>query len=274
MFAGIIARPRAISLRTSSGSSFSRFATYCISSVITPCRARCICDMLRLPFFPAASASRFSIQLSRIAISPPKLRPSPANGKSNYGTATHSQQLAGMPRGKRLRKRKSALEFVEDLVRAQSHSHDDRVLRLFQVTELSGQDALAREVAVARQNVRAHFLVGPFEVDDLHIESGADRIAIFLLQRGAGKHATVAGCVLTHEFLVHGREPRYAVRVVQRNSLLHFFDIGRGMKIVRVEKRPMQFAGKKFADCRLARPCRAHHEYDHGESLRITRDAV
>ena len=39
MFAGMIARPRAISLRTSSGSIFSRRATYSISSVITPLRA-------------------------------------------------------------------------------------------------------------------------------------------------------------------------------------------------------------------------------------------
>jgi len=36
---GIIARPRATSLRTSSGSIFSRRATYAISSVITPFRA-------------------------------------------------------------------------------------------------------------------------------------------------------------------------------------------------------------------------------------------
>src|SRR6266481_460078 len=72
MLAGIIARPRATSLRTTSGSSFSRLATYSISSVITPSRARCICDMFRLPFAFACAASRFSTQLSRIAINPPR----------------------------------------------------------------------------------------------------------------------------------------------------------------------------------------------------------
>src|SRR6266404_9669884 len=71
MLAGIIARPRATSLRTTSGSSFSRLATYSISSVITPSRARCICDMFRLPFAFACVASRFSTQLSRIAIKNP-----------------------------------------------------------------------------------------------------------------------------------------------------------------------------------------------------------
>src|SRR6266850_1352486 len=75
----MIIRPRATSLRINSGSSFSRFATYCISSVTTPCRAKCICETFRLPFAcpdtgraPANPASLFSIQLSRNAIEPPQ----------------------------------------------------------------------------------------------------------------------------------------------------------------------------------------------------------
>ena len=39
LLAGMIARPSAISLRTNSGSTFSRMATKRISSVTTPCRA-------------------------------------------------------------------------------------------------------------------------------------------------------------------------------------------------------------------------------------------
>src|SRR6266404_4073869 len=77
----MIIRPRATSLRINSGSSFSRFATYCISSVTTPCRAKCICETFRLPFAcpdtgraPAMPASLFSIQLSRNAINPPQTR--------------------------------------------------------------------------------------------------------------------------------------------------------------------------------------------------------
>src|SRR5580704_19091079 len=65
-------RPRATSLRISSGSSFSRFAMYSISSVMTPCRAKCICDILRFPFAAAAFASLVSIQLSRSAMAPPQ----------------------------------------------------------------------------------------------------------------------------------------------------------------------------------------------------------
>jgi len=53
------AAPRATSLRISPGSSFSRFAMYSISSVITPCRAKCICDTFLFPFASAAAASAF-----------------------------------------------------------------------------------------------------------------------------------------------------------------------------------------------------------------------
>src|SRR6266849_7431724 len=72
MLAGMMQHPRATSLRISSGSSFSRFATYSISSLITPCRARCICETFLFPFAPAAAASLFSIQLSRSPIEPPQ----------------------------------------------------------------------------------------------------------------------------------------------------------------------------------------------------------
>src|ERR1700682_1377481 len=72
--AGIIRRPRAISLRINSGAIFARPATNRISSVITPRRAQCIWDILRLPFADDCSLSRFSIHLSRNAIIPPRKR--------------------------------------------------------------------------------------------------------------------------------------------------------------------------------------------------------
>src|SRR5882757_738881 len=81
MLAGMMARPRAISLRTSSGSIFSRLATKSISSVTTPLRARCICDMFLLPLAAAASDSRFSIQVSRNAIEPPVCAAKPDHGR-------------------------------------------------------------------------------------------------------------------------------------------------------------------------------------------------
>src|SRR5690242_6991720 len=83
--AGMMARPRATSLRTSSGSIFSRRATYSISSVITPCRAKCICEKLREPFAATLCANRFSIQGSRRAITLTRTDFTPK--KPRYGNA-------------------------------------------------------------------------------------------------------------------------------------------------------------------------------------------
>src|SRR6266403_657046 len=96
MFAGMMARPRAISLRTSSGSIFSRPATKAISSVITPWRAKCICETLRDPFAAAVSVNLFSIQPSRIPILPPEEVPHTGylSREANYRTAPRSQQPA------------------------------------------------------------------------------------------------------------------------------------------------------------------------------------
>ena len=64
MFAGMIIVPFATSLRTSSAAIFSRCATYNISSVILPCRAKCIWLMFVSPV-RAASSFRFTIHSAR-----------------------------------------------------------------------------------------------------------------------------------------------------------------------------------------------------------------
>src|ERR1700733_12082879 len=64
MFAGMMRRPAAISSRTSSAEIFSRLATYTISSVVFPWRAKCICDRLESPE-SAASCLRFTIHSAR-----------------------------------------------------------------------------------------------------------------------------------------------------------------------------------------------------------------
>src|SRR5690349_19506893 len=64
----MMARPRATSSRTVSGEIFSRNATYCISSVMTPARPKCICEKFLAP--PFIAAVRFSIHVSLSAISP------------------------------------------------------------------------------------------------------------------------------------------------------------------------------------------------------------
>src|SRR6185437_5648146 len=91
MLAGMMARPRATSSRTSSGEIFSRSATYCISSVTTPLRAKCICEKFLAP--PFIVAERFSIHVSLSAISPHSKK---ARAVMRAATRLHypTQQLA------------------------------------------------------------------------------------------------------------------------------------------------------------------------------------
>jgi len=93
MLAGMIIRPRATSLRSSSGSSFSRLATYCISSVIAPCRARCICETLRFPFAPAAAAFPFFNPAIAQSHKTPSETAARARGIINPATPDHQFEM-------------------------------------------------------------------------------------------------------------------------------------------------------------------------------------
>src|SRR5215475_1035680 len=97
----MIRRPRATSLRTSSGSIFSRPATKRISSVTAPCRAKCICDMLRLPFSAAAASSLAFNQLSRNAIRPPQRAASETGQRasSDFAVLLNKEELWHPRRG-------------------------------------------------------------------------------------------------------------------------------------------------------------------------------
>src|SRR5436305_7665574 len=64
MLAGRIMRPRATSSRTNSGLSFSRRATYSISSVTIPWRAKCISETFVSPVRDD-SVRRFAIHSAR-----------------------------------------------------------------------------------------------------------------------------------------------------------------------------------------------------------------
>src|SRR5437870_9454177 len=97
--AGMIIRPRATSLRISSGGRFSRRATCCISSVVTPCRAKCICVTL-------ASPRRRSIHCARMLV----LRRG-GDSKSRVAERQQAPSLSGRRSGRR---HGSALELGDD----------------------------------------------------------------------------------------------------------------------------------------------------------------
>src|SRR6185437_199090 len=87
MLAGMMARPRATSSRTASGEIFSRSATYCISSVMMPLRAKCICEKFLAP--PFIAAERFSIHVSLSAISPHSKKSAGGHARRNAASLSH-----------------------------------------------------------------------------------------------------------------------------------------------------------------------------------------
>jgi hypothetical protein len=90
MLAGMIARPRATSLRTNSAGIPSRIATNSISGVISPRRAKCIWVTGPVP----RSAGRRSEAGIRASVSPARFRP--VTGPTRRA-ATQSRRSAGRP---------------------------------------------------------------------------------------------------------------------------------------------------------------------------------
>src|ERR1700693_1317250 len=54
------------------------------------------------------------------------------------------------------------------------------------------------------------------------------------------------------EFIVQPLEPGRSVLVVQRDSMLHLFDVGRWMEIIRIEKDPIELSSDLHSDRRLS----------------------
>src|SRR5256885_16482014 len=124
--------------------------------------------MLRLPFFPAASASLFSTQLSRIAINSPSIA---AACSCNELKLSHRARPPATRRDRRqmlLSELQFARNVADDLICAQADRLDNGIIGFFEVAKLSGQNSFACKVSVPRKDVSAHFLVGAFQVDDPH----------------------------------------------------------------------------------------------------------
>src|ERR1700747_3094737 len=117
---------------------------------------------------------------------------------------------------------------------------DERVWRLLEVGELSGEDGFSCEVAVAGFDMVAHDFVGSAEIDDAHVEACGKQVAIGLFQSRAGQENVFSSLSEALKFCVNVFEPGPTIGVAQWNAVVHFFDVGRRMKIIRVEKRPAQ----------------------------------
>jgi hypothetical protein len=74
---------------------------------------------------------------------------------------------------------------------------------------------------------------------------------VSLLQRRTSKDHRAALVDLVLQFVMQALKPWRTIRVVERDSVLHLFDIRRRMKIVRVKKEPMQYVSDFCPDSRF-----------------------
>ena len=63
------------------------------------------------------------------------------------------------------------------------------------------------------------------------------------------------------QFVVQSLEPRCSILVVQRDPMLHLFDICRWMEIIRIKKDPVEFFSDLLSDSRLPGTGYTHENY-------------
>ena len=63
------------------------------------------------------------------------------------------------------------------------------------------------------------------------------------------------------QFVVQSLEPGRSILVLQRDPMLHLFDVRRRMEIIRVEKDPVQFLSDLHSDSRLPGTGYTHENY-------------
>src|SRR5580692_2850390 len=112
-----------------------------------------------------------------------------------------------------------------------------------------------------------YFLIRSLQVTDPQLHSGAEPLAVTLLQRRAGQHRILIFRRTFQQLRMDRSQPRLAVFVAQRNPALHLLNILRGVKIVRIQKQPAQSLGEKLSQGRLSRPGYSHHQKNHLPAL-------
>src|SRR6202142_968769 len=176
----MMARPRATSLRIRSGASFSRLATYSISSVMTPCRAKCICEkFFPLPFEDAAAAAvRFSIHSSRNAIKPPDRARRHKKPRRDSAIIAPALQRGNTTVGR---------ELMHGVSGMPGHSEHDATLEFRNCARVAN---LMDAPAISTENLTRRF--GELgAVQDVNLQVAPGQFFGFLGPNGAGKSTTI-----------------------------------------------------------------------------------
>lgn len=136
----------------------------------------------------------------------------------------------------------------------------DRVSRRLKRRELALEQRGGHVAVLAMPEPRADQVDVASQVDEAAVgESRGERLPVGFLQRGAGQYRFL----LLPQLRIQVLQPGPAVCVGQRRAGGHFFDVGCGMKLVRVQESAIQARCEHFADGTLAGPGDAHHHDDH-----------
>src|ERR1700730_17275785 len=73
------------------------------------------------------------------------------------------------------------------------------------------------------------------------------RVAIRLFQRRAPQYHRSILLQLTPQFVVQRSKPWHPILIVERNSVLHLFNVSSRMKIIRVQKEPVETRRDAFS---------------------------
>src|SRR4029077_2989856 len=119
------------------------------------------------------------------------------------------------------------------------------------------------EMIVAGGNAPRDQVAPAFEKNNAHVAPRADQyVAIGALERRAGDDPVIAGFSGVVDPGGDGAQPRPAILIGQRLAVMHFLDVGLGMKPVAVLVGPMQPMGQHRGDRALAGAGNAHHHED------------
>ena len=155
-------------------------------------------------------------------------------------------------------------DFAHDHFRRLPYVHCHRILRLFEVGELAGQEVFTRKMSLPLAQPLEDLIVGTLQIDERNLGADQESLPIDLFQGRACHDDFPPLCYPLRDFSVKDLQPWRSLGVPKWNPVPHFLHVLRRMKRVAVHKLPAKFRGQQMADRRLSRPRRPHEQHDHG----------
>jgi len=117
-------------------------------------------------------------------------------------------------------------------------------------------------------------LLAAFEIDEFYVGPDRQLLPVTALQRRTCQNNILPFASPTADGIPHRLQPRFAISIVQRNTVPDLFDVCRRVKAVSVHEGPSQLLRQQLSNRRLPRPSDTHHDRDHAELLCEIRPAL